>query len=557
MIRQIKHKKIAFTILFILSLCVLGNIFLVMNTQAAEQLQDAQKRILFISSYSYAWETVPQQIAGIKDALSDDVVLDFKFMDTKNVDTEESLLLFHDSLQYYLQSVPAYDVVITGDDAALLFVLEYREELFPSIPIIFEGVNSMDTALTASNDPLITGVVESLPYPDTIQLASELYPDATQIVAILDDSYTGIGVRAEFYKYAVEFPDFEFKEINTSSLSVEDFKSQIASLGEESILLFVLSSSDGDGNLYPNEEIIPLIVENASIPVFTVISIGMGRGLLGGSLVSQEAMGNLAGNMAMKLLNGVECSYIKLVTNAPTAYYFDENIMQRFGIKRSQLPDNATFINHEETFFEHNRAMIRITAVVVVLLLIFIVLLFLDNHRKKLQNSSMQQSNMQLSQTTRTDTLTSLLNRRVFMEDLENKVAGKQFFGVILFDIDNFKYINDTFGHNAGDEVLKELASRSKQFCDNSFCVYRLAGDEFTAIVSSHRKDVIWNYAKTLHNKLNEPYFLNGERQDFHVSMGIALFPDDADDATTLLAAADKAMYSVKKNGKNAVSFFN
>lgn len=69
-------------------------------------------RVLFISSYSYAWETIPQQIDGIRKSLGDDVTIDYKFMDTKNVDTAENVHLFYKSLSYYLSQVPAYDVVI-------------------------------------------------------------------------------------------------------------------------------------------------------------------------------------------------------------------------------------------------------------------------------------------------------------------------------------------------------------------------------------------------------------------------------------------------------------
>ena len=87
-------------------------------------------RVLFISSYSYAWDQVQIQIEGIRDGLGDDVVLDYEFMDTKRVDTEEALQLFHDGLAYRLSMVEPYDAVILGDDAALKFALEYQDELF-------------------------------------------------------------------------------------------------------------------------------------------------------------------------------------------------------------------------------------------------------------------------------------------------------------------------------------------------------------------------------------------------------------------------------------------
>lgn len=106
---------------------------------AEELVPDAGEitgRVLFISSYSYAWETVPEQICGIKEALGDGVQLDYQFMDTKNVETAESEQLFYQTLAYYLKMVPAYDVVIVGDDAAFQFAMTYRDELFAQTPVV-------------------------------------------------------------------------------------------------------------------------------------------------------------------------------------------------------------------------------------------------------------------------------------------------------------------------------------------------------------------------------------------------------------------------------------
>lgn len=107
---------------------------------AEELVPDAGEitgRVLFISSYSYAWETVPEQIRGIKEALGAGVQLDYQFMDTKNVETAESEQLFYQTLTYYLKMVPAYDVVIVGDDAAFQFAMTYRDELFAQTPVVF------------------------------------------------------------------------------------------------------------------------------------------------------------------------------------------------------------------------------------------------------------------------------------------------------------------------------------------------------------------------------------------------------------------------------------
>ena len=108
--------------------------------------------------------------------------------------------LFHESMCQYISEVKPYDGVIVGDDAAFQFALDYREELFQGIPIAFEGVNNINLAVEVSkNEPLISGVVEELSYVNTIELAQGLYPNATKLVAILDDSITAESDRERFH----------------------------------------------------------------------------------------------------------------------------------------------------------------------------------------------------------------------------------------------------------------------------------------------------------------------------------------------------------------------
>lgn len=278
---------------------------------AEELVPDAGEitgRVLFISSYSYAWETVPEQIRGIKEALGAGVQLDYQFMDTKNVETAESEQLFYQTLTYYLKMVPAYDVVIVGDDAAFQFAMTYRDELFAQTPVVFEGVNDGELAKKAAADPLVTGVVETLSYENTITLAKKLYPDARQVVGILDDTVTGEGERKEFQYYDTVFPELDFVEIDASKLSQEELKRQVAALGEESILVYIMCSRDGDGNVYAAAEAIQMLGDVAQIPMFSIVSHGMGKGFLGGEIVSQEQMGKRAGEMAVQILEGTDCA---------------------------------------------------------------------------------------------------------------------------------------------------------------------------------------------------------------------------------------------------------
>lgn len=513
-------------------------------------------RVLFISSYSYAWETIPQQIEGIKKSLGDDVTIDYKFMDTKNVDTAENVHLFYKSLSYYLSQVPAYDVVIVGDDAAYNFVLVYRK-IFGNTPIVFEGVNNVSKALAMDYNPNVTGIIENQTYGNTIALAKKIYPEAAHIVAIVDNTVTGLSARKEFYSYKDEFPDLEFSDINASEFSQKDLIKSVESFDESTILLYILCSNDKDGNVYASAESVQMLSSRAHIPMFSGISIGMGKGLLGGEIVSHEEMGEIAGEMALKILNGEPCENMDVITDSPMTYCFDETVMKRFGISRSMLPDDAKIINHEETFMEQYGKVIRITSVIGGIMVLFIIWLVRDNMHKRKVNDTISSLNKKLNFMARYDALTALLNRRVFMEDLQYRIREKEPFGLIMFDMDNFKRVNDVYGHNEGDAVLKEMAARAGALVDDIFEVYRLAGDEFVAIVQSGQAEVIDSYAMKILDTFKIPYQIAGGEQYLASSIGIAMYPKDGKNSTEVIAAADHAMYEVKKNGKNSRAFYD
>lgn len=218
------------------------------------QAGSEEGRVLFISSYSFAWTQTQLQMSGIRAGLGEDVILDYEFMDTKRVDDDRALELFYEGLSYRLSQVEAYDAVILGDDAALKFALRYQEELFAGIPMFFEGVSGEDLIADAEENPLITGVVETLPLEENIELGLKITPDAKKVIAILDDSITGEAERKRFYRYAEKYPELEFGEINTSQLKTFSLRYALSSLPEDTILIYIVMTEDADGRLYTNRQ---------------------------------------------------------------------------------------------------------------------------------------------------------------------------------------------------------------------------------------------------------------------------------------------------------------
>jgi diguanylate cyclase (GGDEF)-like protein len=159
------------------------------------------------------------------------------------------------------------------------------------------------------------------------------------------------------------------------------------------------------------------------------------------------------------------------------------------------------------------------------------------------------------------DSLTGLPNREMFNEllhlEIENAKRHQRQFAVLFIDLDRFKIINDSLGHEAGDILLMEVANRLRRNLRASDIVARLGGDEFVVIVEHTAKRVeIEAIARKLLSAISEPVQLSGHECHTSISIGIGMFPADGSDVHTLTKSADMAMYLAKEDGKNDFRFF-
>jgi len=160
------------------------------------------------------------------------------------------------------------------------------------------------------------------------------------------------------------------------------------------------------------------------------------------------------------------------------------------------------------------------------------------------------------------DSLTNLPNRILLMDRLEQALAISQRnhskTSVIFMDLDHFKEINDNLGHHVGDMLLQQVAERIRNALREVDTVSRLGGDEFVMVLPElrHTEDAI-TIAQKLLRALDEDFFISGDKLRISPSLGISIFPDHADDASTLIRIADKAMYHAKQAGRNTYRFYD
>lgn len=159
------------------------------------------------------------------------------------------------------------------------------------------------------------------------------------------------------------------------------------------------------------------------------------------------------------------------------------------------------------------------------------------------------------------DELTGLPNRRLFNDRLNEAILtanrNKSSIGVIFIDLDHFKDINDTYGHDFGDQVLLKVANNLKAAIRDSDTLSRFAGDELAAILPDvSQPENIQNLLNRLLNSITQPVSVADKKVELTASFGVTFYPEDATSSEQLLINADQAMYKAKAEGRNQVYFF-
>ncbi|HTP39805.1 MAG TPA: EAL domain-containing protein [Steroidobacteraceae bacterium] len=159
------------------------------------------------------------------------------------------------------------------------------------------------------------------------------------------------------------------------------------------------------------------------------------------------------------------------------------------------------------------------------------------------------------------DALTGLANRTLFQDRLEQAIltpgSRKHGVAVVFIDLDRFKFINDSLGHQVGDELLKTMAERLQGSVRDCDTVARLGGDEFVLLINGHSgAEAVRDVVDTVIGTISQPWVVEHGEFSLTCSIGVALFPEDGRDAAALLKNADSAMYRAKELGRNTCQFF-
>ncbi len=335
--------------------------------------------ILILHSYNYGlkWtETIQEGISKeFNDSIYDHYELFTEYLDAKRFYKESNLLEYKTFLQSKYKDF-SFDLILCSDNAAFSFLTNYKNELFGDVPVVFCGVNYCD-----SIPKNFTGIMETVDFETNLKTIISIHPNYHKIYIINDRSVTGSILTTQVKHVAQEkIPNLKYEFLSDYTLS--QLQDKLTSLQPNDIVLLLLYTQDKDGNTYSMDYLPQRLQYYVNVPIYGTWGFYLGNGVVGGYLVDGKKQGENAAKIAKKILEGHDVNNID-VTNSSSQFFFDYNIMSKYGIKIKQLPDNSTIINSPYDLFYNNKAFFLALGIFLISLVFLLALLIIRKRQLK------------------------------------------------------------------------------------------------------------------------------------------------------------------------------
>lgn len=369
--RQIIMDKIRFTIqilVIFLLFCWGSQLF------AKEKRVEEIRHILLVNSYGQRMTWVKDILKGIEEVLKPDennIVLHIENMDSKIFNSEKHFTNFRNYLQFKYQDTK-FDLIFSSDDNAYDFLRKYRDKLFPGIPALFCGVNNFfPEQLIGLQD--FTGVTEILSIRETVELILKLHPDTEEIFVINDYLKTGRGWAQDIRnKLHERFQGVKIRYSN--NLPTSELMKGISELRTGNVVLLGAYFSGKNSHIYTYEKVGAMLSESSKVPVYCLLEFNIGKGVVGGDVISSYYQGKMMAEMGRDILGGKDPDEIPVKMEGSNSYIFDYRSLQRFGISEGELPQGSIIVNRSFSFYNNYKSEIWvvITAFCLLLMAFFI-----------------------------------------------------------------------------------------------------------------------------------------------------------------------------------------
>ena len=484
-----------------------------------------------------------------------------------------------DLFAYKLQHANWTPDIIVASDGVSDLLLRYKKELFGNLPIVAcapakAGKSSVPIDQFTKNY-LLPG---NDSFAANYQLILDLLPQTKNIYVVLGNSYEEQILLRLAQEDAVNFED-KVTFVYTNRRSNADMLSTLRNAPPDSAVLYSRWTTDIEGKSFVSASSLPFLTSSIRLPVFGTQQQYIGNGIVGGYLHDISLLGEDAGNMVIDLLDGVAPTIYTDIERYHR-YVFDQKVLDEWKISASRLPAGSIILYGEKSFLQEHWQLVLIVAAIITLQsgLIFNLVRNIRRRTKaeaeiRLLNESLEgtvaertlelrdanaklaELNQALDHTARIDALTGLYNRRHMDERLREELEVfrrlQEEFSVMIADIDDFKVVNDTHGHEVGDQVLKVLAEALCSSVREYDIVSRWGGEEFLLLLPGLGEADAFDRAEMLRSKVQE--ITCSQADPFlcvTITIGVATIREN-ESVSQLVNRADVALYQGKYSGKN------
>ncbi len=322
----------------------------------AYALQHPLRNVLYLSSYHEGIEWTTNLTEGIRKGLENikDLDLYIEFMDSKRFPPKEYSGLFYEVIKKKYADI-SLSLIITSDDNALNFIKAHGEELFPDVPTVFCGANYV-SLYDIAGFPNMVGIREWVDVAAGINLALKLHPDVDQIFFVFDKTPTGQKLQKALDAIKPQFKGITFRY--AESLSLDAMLKTAGGLGKNALIMYLAFFRDAAGVYYDNNFVVQKLMESAKVPVYCATDLLLGKGPVGGVIMSSYYQGLAAGELASRILSGESVNSIPQISDSPNKLMFDYPALIKAGVRPAMLPEGSIILHRPVSFYSKYKVQI-------------------------------------------------------------------------------------------------------------------------------------------------------------------------------------------------------
>jgi len=381
---------------------ILMALFTIALTASTSSAAVDRKQILLLNSYhqNFQWnEKIFQGITEVLRPRETGILLHVENMDTKRVEYNKH---YDNQLKnvYELKYRDVdLDLIMVTDNNALEFMRRHHDDLFPGIPVVFCGINNYSAELIR-DFPLFTGVAENVDSRGTLWWALKIHPDTRTIFIINDHTPTG---KANTQSIKAELTDFApgVNVIFSEQVNLEKLLERVNNLPNDSLVLFGIYYRDKDGQFYDISESLSQLSKRSSVPIYGLMDLELGHGIVGGMLSSGHYQGQSMAQIALHVLAGGNPRDIPVITEGVSRPMFDFNQLKKHNISPAQLPDDAEIINRPPSLYAENVKLIWLGVAFAAIQMVIILYLIANTARRKQAEKSLRKAHQLLEERVR------------------------------------------------------------------------------------------------------------------------------------------------------------